>query len=216
MKIGKQTVLSIVSASVLAVGASLAAHPAVAADSDQWKIDPSHSGASFSVRHMMISNVKGDFGDVAGKVTYDGKNLSKASVQATIDATTIDTNEAKRDEHLKGDDFLNVKKFPELKFVSTKVVPKKDGSFDLIGNLTMHGVTKKVTLKGEPLTKAIKDPYGNTRMGASATTKVNRKDFGISFDKTMDNGGALVGDEVKIDLNIELIKQSAAPAKKAS
>lgn len=180
---------------------------------DDWTIDPAHSSANFSIKHMVISNVRGTLGKLKGTAKYDGNSLKGADVQAVIDVSSINTNDEKRDGHLKSPDFFDVAKFPTITFKSNKVVPSKNG-FDIDGALTIHGVTKPVVLHAEPLSKEIKDPYGNTRVGTSATTTINRKDFGISFNANLDNGGAVVGDEVKISLDIELTKDQ--PAKKAS
>mgnify|MGYP003384236235 FL=1 len=172
---------------------------------DSWDIDTAHSAVNFTVRHMMVSNVRGNFGQVSGKVKYDGKTLTKAFVDATIDAKTISTQEPKRDEHLKAGDFLDTEKYPTMKFVSTKVVPGKNGAFTLEGNFTMHGVTKKVTLNAEGLSKPVM-VKGAPHMGVSAKGKLNRKDFGVSYNKTLDNGGAMVGDEINFEIDLELVK----------
>jgi polyisoprenoid-binding protein YceI len=183
---------------------------AIAADekvkADTWTVDTSHSAARFTVRHMMVSNLAGQFQKVSGSVKYDGKNLQHATVDATIDATSVNTHDDKRDEHLRGKDFFETDKFPTISFKSKQVTPAKDGSFKILGTLTMHGVSRDVTLEAEPLAPAVKDPWGKTRTGTSASTKINRKDFGISYDKNMDSGGAMVGDDVKITLDIELVK----------
>ncbi len=178
-----------------------------ATSSDAWEIDAAHSAVKFSVKHMMVSKVSGNFGKVEGKVNYDGKNLNKASVDATIDVTTIDTQEPKRDEHLKKKDFLDTEKYPTMKFVSTKVKPTKGGAFNIEGNLTLHGVTKKVTLNAEPLSKPVTFK-GKPHMGASARTKINRKDFGVSYNGMLDNGGAMVGDDINIEIDLELVKNT--------
>ncbi len=180
------------------------------AGSAEWTIDSAHSDARFDVKHMMLSNVGGDFGKIEGKVNYDGKNLEKASIDATIDATSINTRDAHRDEHLKSPDFFDTQKFPTITFKSKKIEPGSDG-FKIIGELTMHGVTKPVTLDAEPLSPAIKDQKGTLHIGTRATGKIDRKDFGISFNKTMDNGGAVVGDKVGITIDVEL-KQSKETA----
>jgi polyisoprenoid-binding protein YceI len=185
--------------------------PVLAAD--VWTIDPTHSSANFSIKHMVISNVRGSFGKLKGSAKYDGNSLKGADVQAIIDVSSINTNDEKRDGHLKSPDFFDVAKFPTIAFKSNKVVPSKNG-FDIDGTLTMHGVTKPIVLHAEPLSKEVKDPYGNTRVGTSATATINRKDFGISFNANMDNGGAVVGDEVNITLAIELTKDQ--PSKKTS
>ena len=172
-----------------------------------WNIDPEHSAVEFKVRHLMVSNVKGVFGKVAGVVTVDDKDLTKSSVSATIDTASIDTGVAKRDTHLKSADFLEVDKYPTMTFVSTQIVKSGNtGGFKLIGDLTLHGVTRKVALDVEGPAPQIKDPMGNIRSGASATAKINRKDFGLTWNKVLEAGGVAVGDEVVINIEVELIK----------
>jgi len=172
-----------------------------------WNIDPEHSTVEFKVRHLMVSNVKGVFGKVAGVVTVDDKDLTKSSVSATIDTASIDTGVAKRDTHLKSADFLEVDKYPTMTFVSTQIVKSGNtGGFKLIGDLTLHGVTRKVALDVEGPAPQIKDPMGNIRSGASATAKINRKDFGLTWNKVLEAGGVAVGDEVVINIEVELIK----------
>lgn len=190
----------------LLLAASVYAQPAV------WQIDPAHSAAQFTVRHLMISNVKGEFSKVTGTVVYDGKDLSKLSVDTTIDATTINTREPKRDTHLKSPDFLDVANFPTITFKSKRVESVGNGSLKLVGDLTIRGVTKEVALDVTGPTPQIKDPWGNFRLGASATTKINRKDFGTKFNAVLEGGGVVVGDEVAITLDVELVKQAPAPA----
>src|SRR5262249_39117708 len=141
-------------------------------------IDPAHSEAQFSIRHMMISNVSGDFGKVSGTANYDGANLNKASVEATIPVANINTRETQRDDHLKSAEFFDAEKYPNITFKSKKIEKLSSEEFKMTGELTMHGVTKQVVLKGEGPTKPIKDPGGKTRIGASATATINRKDFG--------------------------------------
>lgn len=190
-------------AALLTMSLTLIASPAFAA---QWDIDSSHSHVGFAVKHMMISNVNGSFGKVTGKVNYDGKNLSKATLDANIDVSTVNTNEPKRDEHLKGKDFFEVEKYPAMTFKAKSIKGSAKSNFTILGDLTMHGVTKPVTLKAAPLSAVIKDPFGKERMAASATTVVNRKDFGMTFNKNMDNGGVMLGDDVKVTLDLELVK----------
>lgn len=177
--------------------------PASAADN--WSLDPTHSQATFSVRHMMVSNVHGSFPKLQGKALYDGKNVKNASVEASIDVASIDTHDAKRDGHLKSPDFFDVAKYPQIKFVSKKISPTK-GGFDIAGALTLHGVTKPVVLHADKLSEPVKDPYGNLRIGTVATTQIKRKDFGMTFNQQLDNGGLMVGDDVAIELDIELVK----------
>ncbi|MBS1999172.1 MAG: YceI family protein [Cyanobacteria bacterium SZAS LIN-2] len=180
---------------------------------NDWTIDTSHSSANFTVRHMMVSNVHGGFGKVSGSAKYDGKDLKGASVDATIDVSSIDTRDEKRDGHLKSPDFFDVAKYPTITFKS-KSIKKTSSGFDMLGDLTMHGVTKPVTLHAAKMTDPIKDPYGNLHVGTSATAKLNRKDFGVSFNKQLDNGGAMVGDEVNVTLEVDLMKkQETASAK---
>jgi len=172
-----------------------------------WNIDPEHSAVEFKVRHLMVSNVKGVFGKVAGVVTVDDKDFAKSSVSATIDTASIDTGVAKRDAHLKSADFLEVDKYPTMTFVSTEIVKGSSaGRFKLIGDLTLHGVTRKVALDVEGPSPQVKDPMGNVRSGASATTRINRKDFGLTWNKMLEAGGVAVGDEVSISIEVELIK----------
>ena len=188
-------------------------NPALA-DSNAWKIDSAHSSASFSVKHMMVSNVRGGFQKVKGNAVYDGKSIDSIKVDAVIDSASINTGEEKRDEHLRGKDFFDVNKYPKITFKSKKVTKDKKGTFKLSGDLTMHGVTKPVVLNVEGPSQVIKGPHGKTRVGASATTTINRKDFGITYGGLMDNGGAVVSDDVKITLDIELVKDEEAKTKK--
>ena len=175
---------------------------------DTYEIDPAHTSVQFSIRHMMISNVRGEFTKLSGKATGDVANPTAATVEATIDATSIDTRNEKRDEHLRSPDFLDAAKFPAMTFKSTKV-EKAGDAWKLHGDLTLHGVTKPVVLDVTNVTPPTKDPWGNTRIGAQATTKINRQDFGIVFNKTLDGGGVLVGDEISITIDVEVIKKGA-------
>jgi len=188
---------------------------AVGAANDEWKIDPLHTKAGFTVRHMMVSNVHGEFAKVTGTAHYDGQSLSDSGVSAVIDTASIDTSEPQRDQHLKSPDFFDAAKYPTITFKSTKVETDADG-FKIAGDLTMHGVTKPVTLTAEALPPPIKDPHGFLRTGTEAKTKINRKDFGLAFDKVMDNGGALVGDDVDITIEVELIQKPATADSKST
>jgi len=172
-----------------------------------WQIDPAHTNVSFSVRHMMISNVRGEFTKVSGTVEGDEKTPTQAVITATIDAASIDTREAKRDGHLKSPDFLDVAKYPTITFKSKKIEPAGAGQFKVTGDLTLHGVTRDVVLDVSDLAAPIKDPMGKTRAGARATTKIDRKDFGINWSKAMDGGGLLVGDDVSINIDVEATTQ---------
>jgi len=157
---------------------------------------------------MMISNVHGEF-KLEGSVLTDPKEFSNSKVEATIDASTIDTREAARDKHLRSADFFDVEKFPELTFVSTRIVGSAVDGFALTGNLTIHGITREVTFDVESLSPEIKDPYGNLRIGVSARTRIDRKDFGLRWNAALETGGVVVGNQVNITLEIELIKEAA-------
>jgi polyisoprenoid-binding protein YceI len=187
--------------------ASLALTIASPSFADTWKFDPAHSDASFSVRHLMISNVKGEFSKVSGIVDYDPKQPENAKVEATIDVTTVDTREPKRDDHLRSADFFDVQKYPTMTFKSTKVVPAGKEKLKVTGDLTMHGVTKEVVLDVAGPSATIKDNHGNEKSGVSASTTINRKDFGMTWNKAMDNGGVMLGDEIPITIEVEMSKQ---------
>jgi len=171
-----------------------------------YQIDPAHSSAHFTVRHMMITNVRGGFQKVTGTVVYDPQNPAASSVNAEIDAASINTNEAQRDAHLRSADFLHAEKFPTITFRSTGIESADEGEIKLTGDLTIHGVTKPVVLKVEGPSPEGKDPWGNTRTGATATTKIKRSDFGLTWNTALETGGFLVGDELKIELDLSLIK----------
>ena len=171
-----------------------------------WNIDPAHSIAEFKVRHMMISNVKGQFSKVSGALTLDESDLANSGVEATIEAASIETRDAQRDAHLKSADFLHVEKFPTLHFKSTAIAIVRDGELSVEGHLTIRGVTHKVVFAVEGPTPPTKDPWGNTRVAVSATTKINRKDFGLTWNAALETGGILVGDEVTITLDVEFVK----------
>ncbi|MGC4000535.1 MAG: YceI family protein [Anaeromyxobacter sp.] len=192
---------------------SLALLPAAAlAQASTWDLDSAHTHSAFTVRHLVITNVRGEFGKTTGKVVLDEKDVTKSTVEASIDATTIDTREPKRDAHLKSPDFFDVEKYPAITFKSTKV-EKAGSGLKVTGDLTMHGVTKQVVLDVAGPTAEIKDPWGKTRRGIAATTTVNRKDFGLNWNKAVE-AGPVVGDEVKIEIEAELVKADAAAAAK--
>jgi polyisoprenoid-binding protein YceI len=180
--------------------------PEASAAVSTWNIDPTHSGADFKIRHLMISNVKGSFSKIAGVLTLDEANPANAHVEATIDVASIETRDAQRDTHLKSADFFDVEQFPTMNFKSTKVTAKGAGEGTVEGELTIHGVTNKVTFEVEGPTQATKDPWGNTRVGVAATTKISRKEFGLTWSAPMEAGGVLVGDEVAITLEVEFVK----------
>ena len=172
-----------------------------------YVIDPSHSTAGFKVRHLMVSNVRGEFSGVAGTVVFDPEDSANSKVEAVIDATTIQTRDNQRDQHLKSADFFDVEKFPKITFISKKVAPVADGEWRVVGDLTIHGVTREVDLDVEGPTPEVKDPWGNIKIGATATTKLDRRDFGLMFNVALEAGGVLVGDEVAIQLEVELTRQ---------
>ncbi|MBI2682865.1 MAG: polyisoprenoid-binding protein [Acidobacteriales bacterium] len=179
---------------------------ATLASATDYKIDPTHTSAGFSVRHLMISNVTGQFTNVQGVVIYDPANPKATVLDASIDTKTVDTREPKRDEHLRSADFLDVANHPVMTFKSKKVVRADKDSLKLLGDLTIRGVTREVTLDVAGITQEIKDPWGNIKRGATATTKVNRKDFGLTWNAALETGGVVVGDEVTITINVELTK----------
>lgn len=171
-----------------------------------WNVDSSHTRAGFSVKHLVISDVKGEFAKTSGKALLDDADLSKSSVEVTIGVGSVDTRDEKRDNHLKSADFFDAAKFPTITFKSTKVVSGNDGALTVTGDLTMRGVTKPVTLEGS-ITKAISDPGGFTRRGVSLAGKLDRKQWGVSWSKVIDVG-AVVGDEVKLDIQSEIVKDA--------
>lgn len=172
-----------------------------------WNIDPTHSQVEFAVRHMMIATVRGRFADVKGTVVTDESDLGKAEVDVVIAVTSIDTREAKRDAHLTSADFFDAETYPTITFKSTRVTGVRGDEFTLAGNLTIHGVTREVTLDVTSEGRA-KDPWGGERAGYSAMTRINRKDFGLTWNQALETGGLLVGDEIKISLDLELLKNS--------
>jgi polyisoprenoid-binding protein YceI len=172
-----------------------------------YKIDPAHSHAGFKVRHLMVANVRGEFPGLTGTIVFDPVNPANSSVEADIDVKSLTTRDEQRDAHLKSPDFLDVEKFSTMHFASRKVTPNGDGEWKVAGDLTIHGVTKEVTLDVEGPTAEVKDPWGNTKAGISASTKINRKDFGLTWNVALETGGVLVGEEVQITLEAELARQ---------
>jgi polyisoprenoid-binding protein YceI len=177
-----------------------------------YAIDPSHSRVGFSVRHLMVSNVRGEFKKFTGKAFIDERNPSACKVDLDVDPASVDTGEAKRDAHLRSPDFFDTAKFPKLTFVSTSVERRGPG-WAITGDLTIHGVTKSVTLETDALSGEVKDPWGNARRGAHAHAKIDRKDFGLTWNKALETGGVVVGDDVTLDLDVELIKQIVSAKK---
>jgi polyisoprenoid-binding protein YceI len=193
----------------IALTAGLAAAlslPAAAATSN-WQIDPQHSSAQFSVRHMAISTVRGAFSKVTGTINLDDKDISKSTVDVVIDVTTVDTREPNRDNDLRSDKFFDVAHYPTMTFKSKKVEQVAPGKLKVTGDLTIRGTTKEIILDVDGPTPPIKDPWGKQRAAASATTKVNRQDFGVKWNATLDNGGVVVGDDVSINIDVEMVKQ---------
>ncbi len=172
---------------------------------ETYEIDPTHSSVHFSVRHMMLSNVRGEFTKVSGTIKFDPENPASSSVDVTIDAASINTRDDQRDTHLKSGDFLDAEKFPSLTFHSKQIAPQSGGG-KVTGDLTIHGVTREITLDVEGPTAEVKDPWGKQRMGASATTKISRKDFGLVWNAVLETGGVMVGDEVKITIDVEVVR----------
>jgi polyisoprenoid-binding protein YceI len=179
--------------------------PQVAAAS-RWQIDPAHTSAQFAVRHLMISTVRGTFSKVTGAVNLDESDLAKSSVHASIDVASIDTREPKRDAHLKGPDFFDAAAYPAITFTSKNVAKLSETKFQITGDLTMRGVTKEVVLNVEGAPTPATDPMGNRRIGGVATTKLNRRDFGIQWNKIMDGGGVVIGDDVDVTIDVELVE----------
>jgi polyisoprenoid-binding protein YceI len=176
----------------------------------QWQLDPAHSAAHFSVRHLMISNVRGEFTKLTGSAQINPADLAKSTVEVTIEAGSLNTREPQRDEHLRSPDFFDVANYPTLTFRSKRVEPLGAEAFKLTGDLTIRGVTKQVTFDVDGPTPSVKDPWGNTRAGVTASAKVNRKDFGLVWNALTEAGGVVVGDEVKITIDAELIQLAPA------
>jgi polyisoprenoid-binding protein YceI len=174
-----------------------------------YDLDPAHSSASFKVRHLMISNVKGEFTRLSGSVVFDAANPANSSLDITIDATSINTREPQRDEHLKSADFLDVAKFPTITFKSRDVIPAGKDSFEVTGDLTIHGVTQEVALAVDSVTPEAKDPWGNVRRGASASVTIQRGDYGLGWNSVLEAGGVMVGEDVHITIDVEMVRKAA-------
>ena len=176
---------------------------------ERWEIDSSHSSLHFSVRHLVIAKVRGSFARWAGTIQVPDGDFSKATVVVTIDASSIDTGVADRDGHLKSPDFFDVAQYPELRFVGKRVQSRAEGEIDVVGELTLKGITREVVLRVEQHGQA-KDPWGNVRAAFSAKTTIDRKDFGLTWNQALETGGVLVGDKVEIEAEIQAVKQVAA------
>jgi polyisoprenoid-binding protein YceI len=189
------------------IAAALLATATVAASAETtWKIDPAHSQAAFTIRHMGISNVNGRFGNISGELTFDDKDLPRSTVSAAIDTTTVDTGVAQRDGHLKSPDFFDVAKFPTMSFASKSIAHSGD-DYTLTGDLTLHGITKSVTLKLDAPDKEQLGPDNKLHRGFTATTTLHRQDFGLVWNGTLKSGDNVLGDDVKITLDIEAVKE---------
>jgi polyisoprenoid-binding protein YceI len=172
-----------------------------------YEIDPAHSSADFTVKHMMIAKVHGGFEKMTGKFVYDPEDFAKSNVEVSIDASSINTREPQRDTHLKSADFFDVEKYPTIGFKSTRFEGTPD-DMKIVGDLTIHGVTKPVTLDVEKPSGEVKDPWGKIKIGTSATAKIKRKDFGLTWNAALEAGGVLVGDDVNITLDVQFVKQA--------
>ena len=178
----------------------------LSAASGTWVIDPTHTNLGFSARHAMVAKVRGNFGEFSGSFTIDGDNLAASTAEVTIQVASIDTKTADRDTHLKSPDFLDVENFPTITFVSTAVTPKGDDVV-ITGDLTIHGVTKSVEIEYE-FVGISQDPWGQTKIGFEGSTKISRKDFGLTWNVALETGGVLIGDEIKLNLDVEATKQA--------
>jgi len=182
--------------------------PAKAADST-WQVDPQHSSAQFAVRHLGLSTVRGAFSKLSGTMVLDNQDITKSSIEVSIDVNTVDTREPDRDKDLRSERFFDVAHFPTITFTSKKVEQIAPGKLRVTGDLTIRGTTKEVVLDVDGLTAPVKDPWGNQRVAATATTKINRQDFGVKWNAKLDNGGVVVSDDVNITLDVELIQKAA-------
>jgi polyisoprenoid-binding protein YceI len=179
----------------------------ILSDAATWQMDPGHSSFQFKIRHLTVSNVKGDFSKFQGVAIIDDQDVTHLEVEVTIDAASVNTGHAQRDEHLRGPDFFDVTKYRTITFVSKKVIKTDTNRLKVIGDLTIRGVTREITVDVEGPTPEVKDPWGNFRRGATATAKINRRDFGITWNKVLDTGGLVVGDEVNIYIEVELFRR---------
>ncbi|MEK2689244.1 YceI family protein [Bdellovibrio sp. GT3] len=172
----------------------------------KWQIDPAHSSANFSIKHMMIAKVHGGFEKLSGTLALDSSDITKSVIEASIESASINTREAQRDAHLKSADFFDVEKYPTITFKSTKVERSGDEELKVTGELSIHGVTKEVVLEVEGPSAEHTDPWGNTKIAISGKTKIKRKDFGLNWNAALEAGGVLVGDDVTISLDIQFAK----------
>jgi len=183
--------------------------PSTATSPFVYKVDAAHSTVDFRVRHLMIANLRGEFSGVEGTVTFDPRNPSSSKIEAAIDARTINTRDANRDQHLRSAEFLDPDKFPKITFVSKNITAAGRDRWQVTGDLAIHGITKAVTFDVEGPTPEAKDPWGNLKIAASADAKISRKDFGLTWNMPLEAGGVLVSDEVAIHMDIELTRQKS-------
>jgi polyisoprenoid-binding protein YceI len=202
------------SQTVRALAAALAVAAVLHAEPKTWQIDTAHSSAQFSVRHMMVTNVRGQFSNVTGSIVFDPDNLAASKISASIETASIDTGNAKRDDHLRSADFFDVARFPAITFES-KQFARNGGKLQVRGDLTMHGVTREVVLDLEEPAPEIKDTRGLMRIGASATTVIHRKDWGVTWNRAIETGGMVVGDEVKITIDVAATRKPEAAGQTA-
>jgi polyisoprenoid-binding protein YceI len=196
-------------ASIHAFSPSTAPAAPLSAQAQAWDVDPSHSSAGFKVRHLMVAHVRGELGPVSGAVWIDEQDLTRSRVDVAIDARGIETRDPKRDEHLRSADFLDVANHPTVTFRSTRVEQAERGRLLVTGDLTIRGTSRPVTLEVDPLSPVVADPWGNTKRGATARTRINRKDWGLQWNLALETGGVVVGDEVAIEIEVELVKAKA-------
>ena len=178
-----------------------------AAFATSWEIDTAHSSANFAIQHMAISKVKGSFDKVSGKIEFHESGSNPFSLEIKIDPASVDTGVTKRDDHLRSADFFDVKQYQSINFTSKKVVPTENGKYQVQGTLTMHGVSKDITIDLEGLGVEVKDPWGNVRKGAQITTDINRKDFGIVYNSVLESGNLLIGETADVNVDLEFIKK---------
>lgn len=172
----------------------------------RWAIDPAHTSLTFRVRHMMITNVRGEFGKLQGEALFDPERPERASVKVEVDVASINTNEDQRDAHLRSADFFDAESYPTMTFESKRVARKGDG-YEITGDLTIRGTTREIVLRVDDVTAEHTDPWGGQRIGASASAKIKRSDFGMTWNTALEAGGVLVGDEVTIGVDVSLVKQ---------
>lgn len=182
--------------------------PAIQPKTETWSIDASHSHVEFAVRHMMVATAKGTFNEVKGTVNYDGVTLADATIEVEIPVASIDSKNADRDNHLKSPDFFDAESHPNITFRSTRIVPKGGNEFDIVGDLTIRGTTKEITLAAES-NGVLRDPWGMERAGFSATGKINRFDFGLHWNAALETGGLVVAQDVKLNLEVEIVRPAA-------